>query len=187
MRAEFKAFLKGLGWREKRMRGGGYLYKAFEDRVALINPQIWRKTSDPDLFQIDMNAGLTTARFQDYCQQVFQYPEARSHAMFRHKPPLRLYPQAISAEVAFDASARVITWVKGLDLIECLKSNLAYPNEAGPPYAVNRFIALKILGREDELESLLAALRHWNRPGFNPNLTPELVERVIALDVSAGL
>jgi hypothetical protein len=187
MRAEFKRFLRELGWREQRMRGGGYLFMSLEDRMALINPQIWRKSSEPDSFQIDLNVGLTTARFQDYCQYIFQYQERVNHAFFFHNPPLRLYVSEISKDVAFDASARVNSWVKRLDLIECLKTNLSYPNEAGPPYAVNRFIALKIFGRGAELEEILTGVKTWNRNGFNPNITPELVERAIALDVSAGL
>jgi hypothetical protein len=187
MRAEFKRFLRELGWREQRMRGGGYLYMSFEDRMTLINPQIWRKSSEPDSFQIDLNVALTTARFQDYCQYIFQYQEKVNHAFFRHNPPLRLYVPEISKDVAFDASARVISWVKRLDPMECLKTNLSYPNEAGPPYAVNRFIALKIFGRGAELEGVLAGVKTWDRNGFDPNITSDLVERAIALDVSAGL
>ncbi len=187
MRAAFKKNLKELGWREQRMAGGGYLYMDFEDRVAIISPQIWRRSSDPDSFQIDINASLTTRRFKDYCSDILLPSENVGYSFFRHHPPLRLHVPEITKDVAFDASARVISWVKRLDLRECLKSNLSYPNEAAPLFTIYRFIALKMEGRGAELEKILVDVKTWNRQGFDPNITPERVERAIALDVSAGL
>ena len=188
MRATFKKFLKELGWREQRMPGGGYLYMDFEDRMGTIWPQIWQTSQRPDSFAIELNASVTTRRFQGYCRSVFQYKEKVSYSFFRlHYPPLRLQVPEISKEIAFDASASAVSWVKGLDLWKSLMTNLTYPNEAGPPYAVNRMIALKMAGREAELANILESLNTWDRQGFDPNVTPEIVKRVIALDVSAGL
>lgn len=187
MRTAFNKYLKELGWREQRMVGGGYLYMILEDRMAIISPQIWQLSAEPDRFDIELNASLTTRRFQDYCNFILQPNEKGGFAFFRYSPPLRLEVPEINKDVAFDASARVISWVKGLDLQQCLKSNLSYPNEAAPVFSVYRFIALKMAGRGPELESILAGVKTWNQQGFNLNITPEIVERAIALDVSGGL
>lgn len=187
MRAAFKKYLKELGWSEQRMIGGSYLYMEIEDRIAIVVPQIWRTASGADGYQIDLNASVTTHRFLDYCSFILQPTERSGYSFFRHHPPLRMYVQDISKEVAFDASAKVISWVKMLNLRDCLNTNISYPNEAAPLFSVYRFIALKLEGRESELMGIFEDLSTWNRGGFNRNITPELVERAIALDVSAGL
>ena len=170
------------------MVGGGFLFMETEDRIAVIAPQIWRKAEGgTNVFQIDINAHVTTNKFLRYCDFILQSSEKGGYSFFRHHPPLRMYVPEISKEVAFDASARVIHWVKRLNLKDCLKTNLSYPNEAAPLFSVYRFIALKMEGRGAELESILSDVKTWNRAGFDPNITPERVQRAIELDVSEGL
>ncbi len=187
MRTAFKKYLKDLGWREQRMVGGSYLYMDLPDRKAIILPQIWRHSVSPESFQIDVNANLTTQRFMEYCNFILRPTEKVGYSFFEHHPPLRLYVPEISKDVAADVSEKVVSWVNQLDLKECLRSNLAFPNEAAPLFSVYRFIALKMEGRGAELERILAGVKSWNRQGFDPNITPERVERAIALDVSGGL
>jgi hypothetical protein len=186
-RAQLKKFLREIGWREQRMSGGGYLFMEFDDRILTINPQVWGTYEGQDKLQIDLNAGVTTRRFQDYCSFVLEPKEKGGFAFFRPQPPIRMFVSEVSRDIAFDTSAKAISWVKRLDLWECLRTNLTYTNDAAPLFSIYRFIALRMEGRVSELERILSDLRKWDKGGFDPNVTAEEVERAIALDVSGGL
>jgi hypothetical protein len=157
------------------------------DRIITLHPQIWKTSVGPAAYQIDLNPGLSTRRFQGYCNAILQPKDRHLLSFFRPHPPLRMFVDEINPDVAFDASAKVISWAKPLDLSTCLRFNLSYPKEAAPLFTVYRMIALKMEGRGNELEEIIADLRTWSRQGYNPNVTEEMVKRAIELDVSAGL
>jgi hypothetical protein len=159
----------------------------FPDRIITLHPQIWKTSVGPATYQIDLNPGLSTRRFQGYCNAILQPKDRHRFSFFRPHPPLRMFVNEISPDVAFDASAKAISWGKPLDLAACLRTNLSYPKEAAPLFTVYRMIALKMEGRGAELEAVLADLRTWSRQGYDPNIIEEQVERAVSLDVSAGL
>lgn len=100
---------------------------------------------------------------------------------------MRLLVPTTDQTTSFDASAKVITWGKRLDLLHCLRSNLSCPNEAAPLFTFYRLIALTFEGHEADLRKVLADVKTPSRQGYAPHIHPERVERAIALEISGGL
>jgi hypothetical protein len=184
-RAVFRRYFQELGW--KRTLGGTTLSMEFPDRIITLIPQIWRTSLGPAEVKIDLNPGLSTRRFSAYCTTILQPKDRTFYSFFRPRPPMRMFVDEISMNIAFDASAKVLSWAKPLNLATCLRTNLSYPKEAAPLFTVYRMIALKLEGRGAELDEIITDLRTWSRQGYDPNITEAHVQRAIDLDVSAGL
>lgn len=186
----FKKVLKDHGWKEKRMDGGGYLFTLLGPKTVTVDPLIRELPSRNDcrMWSLTIYCGVATPNFNWYCDQV----EGRSRPAFHHMlADLRMREQVAvdewTEDLVLNFVDRILSRASSIDLEAEVTKFCEKPDHLGWDFTVNKFVSLRLRGKDLVLRKYLADMKSGQRPDLNPGVTAEMIERTLEIDVSGGL
>ncbi len=186
----FKKVLKGHGWQEKRMDGGGYLFTMHGPLTVTLVPLI-RALPMRDgrpMYSVTIYGGVSTPNFNWFCDQV----EGRTRPTYHHDlVDFEIFEQVAvdewSERLALKYADRIISKAKSLDLEAQVSNFCDKPDHLGWGFTVNKFVCLRLRGKDEVLNRYLEAFKSGKPPNLNPNVTIEMIQRALEIDVSEGI
>ncbi|MFO1173639.1 MAG: hypothetical protein U1E48_00275 [Paracoccaceae bacterium] len=170
--------LKSLGWQQRRMNGGGYLYYVLADRTLRVAPMLRQL---PDGYSLDFQQALTTGEFNAAVSLALGEKPGFDYFLLNPRIGLRAKKVNFTEADIVAYHGQLLSWAQSADLVAAFRDHMDWPSNAAPLLAIYKLIALVNHGRRAEVEDLLQRFRRGDRCGYVPIISEALIERVLAM------